>query len=694
MGALSIRRWWLCALVALMLGVQPAAGVVVDTGDGGLVTLPDVPLPSAAPRLEVTFSDVVSNPIPNPPYPAHFFQIGAPNHPLVGNALTLYADFAGQAVSRTGAGDLIRFRLYNNSNGIARIQITFDFVGPPGPGLPPAQPGVTIYSTPLQLGQNYPSVPYPNQMGNLFGWYRLNLNDGFGHINPVNVEAQTPAFFQTQLSPVFPGAWRIGVIATDLNGVLPTQRWDIGGIAEPALTATGLVYALNAARYIFSNSGPGQVFGATVDNLGPNVPRSPSETRVTYRIYNTGSQPLNLSSFTFLPITGQVTTRVIEVRRQDGTLVPPIFPKTFGLPTLVPAYDGTYSPGGPYAYTGGSSPLAPWVDVVLGVTPISLGGFSVQVSANMTGSNTGYTWNITGSSVPAPEIEVLINNVNLVSDETVVSAGSLVNLVPGRGREFLATIRNLGTANMTLGPAAFVSANAVGELMPGGTWDGTGAPVLTPGTNRTLRFRVSPAVTPDPPDAGAFAIDLQIPNNDADEAPFIISIEGVATPRLPRLSVERNGRSIPNNGVDIESTVTNTATSVLTYTLRNIGDRPLSIANPIVINGAVATSVATITGDPTPVALPAVNPLTLAPGATATFNLNVQSLNALDSYRVPIRITSTTGSIDPAAANVHAFTVTDYKSDGGEGRECGFGSPFGVLLLIGGLLLWRRRKFG
>ncbi len=695
MGARSIRRWWLCAFVALMLGVQPALAVVVDTGDGGVITLPDIPPLPPLPRLDVTFSGFhgEGNIIPNPPYPAHFFQIGAQEHPLVGNALTFFTDFAGQTVSRTGSADIIRFQLFNNNTAgtlASNISITFDLSAPPGPGLPPAQPGVTIYSTPLQNGQPYPEIPYPNQIGNLFGWYRLNLDDAGGHSNPIQVLPQTSAFFQTQLSPIFPGAWRIGVIATDLTGVLPTQRWDIGGIAEPAATATGLVYSLRSNRYIFSNSGPGQIFGAITDNLGPNVPRSPSETRVTYRIYNTGAQPLNLASFTFLPSAGQVNMRVIEVRRQDGTLIPPVAPNAFGLPTLVPAYDGTYSPQGPLAYTGGSSPVAPWVEVVLGVVPISLGGFNVQVSANMSGSNTGYTWNISGQSVAAPEIEVLINGSNVVSDETVVSAGGLVNLVPGRGREYLATIRNIGTANMTLGPAFFVSTTAVGDLLPGGTWDGTGTPVIAPGANLTLRFRISPAV-PDPPDSGPFAIELRIPNTDADENPFIIPIEGLATPRLPRLIVERNDRSIPNNGVDIETTVTNTATSILTYTLRNPGDRVLSIANPIVINGAVATSVATITGDLTPIDLDPVDPVTLAPGSTATFNLNVQALNALDSYRVPIRITSTSGSIDPGAANVHAFTVTDFRSDGGEGRECGFGSPFGLLLLIGGLLLWRRR---
>lgn len=708
--------WMARMLAAVVLLAAPVSTAVAADGDFAF----DL---ATSNYLSVNLSGYdPHSPIPNPPAVASFIQIGSNTHPILGTSLSSFFDFAGRRIGRGSENDRLRFRLgyINNGGGTASalVAVTFEFIDPyAGPGVTGGFPGLEIVPTPQPPGVSYPIRPYPvdTQFGNIIGWYDLySTGGGTGDTgnstptfsNPVSMGPGGSASFSLGIRPVFPGAWRLRMIATDINGVLPTQSWDVGGIAEPAPTASPVVRSLATLEFIRQDGEGRGLFGQTVDPAGA-TPLSPSITTRTYRIYNVGAQPLTIANFSSTSLQGGVLVSVLRVLDQNGDVIPPDPGKTVALPHVLRAYDGIATPQGNgigvpgphYAYGGGSSPVGPYVDVVLGLRPTQTGNFRVRINAGLSGSVGGFTWEITGSGFNAPEIEQLYGTTLIESGETIFYTGSQVNHVPGKGPQYTTIIRNIGTANLNLGVPTFLSVDgsATGQLLPGGSWDGAAPVVVAPNASVTLNFRIWPtigAMAPGgPPDSGGYQIDLRIPNNDFDENPSITSFVGNATQRLPRLTVERNGRSIPNNGVDIESTVTSTATSVLTYTLRNTGDRELSIANPIAINGPVATSVATITGDLTPITLDPVDPVTLAlpPGGTVDFNLNVQALNALDSFRVPIRITSNTGSIDSGAANVHAFIVTDYKSDGGEGRECGFGSPFGLLLLIGGLLLWRRR---
>lgn len=686
------RQWWSSAaflLPFLVLAALPERLCAASAWDawtsevlevrirdgGGLAKIPD-PATFGTPGHPFAPPHPYSGPPPAAPWFLNFLQIGSDEHPQLGHLLDAYDDFAGVQIARTGVhDDILVLELVNNTSDnlvfppLAPISITVGAI--PGPGTADV-PGVLIDPgplVPLPDFRPYPEVPYPSQVGNVSGVFAVNgtgasiptplvmgLNVWTGVIPPS--ASFGSRYLVMRITPQFPGAWRLSINL----GIYRTIH--VGGISEPPLSRQAVVIPM--------------VTHGT-------IPSAPSETRYVYRIYNVGATPLNLTDLTFSSApAGQI--RLIEVLDQTGAVTPPVYPKPYGLPRVIPAYDGTASPGGPYAYTGGSSPVAPWVDVVLGVSPPP-GNFSYTVLANYTLPITSVQWTVAGVAELAPEITVSVNTTDMVSDETVLNAGTLANEVPGRGRQYTAVIRNIGNEPLNLNPPTFVSATADGEVLPGGTWAGTAAEVVDPAESVTLRFRVWPTVA-DPPDTGPFAIEVHIPTNDYDEDPFILPIEGNASARVPQLEVVRNGRSISNGGADIETTVTPALPITLTYTLRNVGDRPLEIAS-VVVDDSTNTTVETITFTPTTLA--AVDPITLAPGAATTFLFDVQTTDATQAFRARLAIASNSGSINAAPTHTFLFTVTDYKSDGGEGRECGFGSPFGFLLLIGGLLLWRRR---
>lgn len=665
--------------------------------------------------LEVVSTLAPTTPLTN----GTFIQFGPlgpiEGHPQVGRLYEGFRQFAGEPISNVSGDSLIGFMLRSPLPiGDPNIAVNFCWLAGAIPGqgstaIPTPAPftdGVLVNPTP-QGAYNYPWHPYPIQDGNVFGIRRFSVgglapNAGLAICplvtNTIGLlpSGQTTATINVQVEAPFPGAWRLTYVANVAGPVNSPFVWSIGGIALPNPQPTPKVRSLNYGDALLSNQNRPPILGTTVDVLYPPLrgrgvvfPTAPSETEFTYRLYNVGTPALIWNGITFRSLAGGVTARVKRVLAQDGTPIMDVDSNTvtriFSPPYTVPGYDGTYSPEGPRAFKDGSSPVAPWIDIVLGLTISDVGDWELETNYLTNGSPSTYTCSIVGTAGPAPEIQVVNGTTNLISGITTLDAGTLYNNVPSAGRVYDLVIRNTGTANLNIPalPATFTSATALGEILPGGTWDGTTALALVPGDYVTLRVRISPTLG-DPPDAGSFSISLNILNNDFDEAPFVITWGGTARKRTPILEVSRD-RVIPNNGADVVIGVGAGAPTTLTYTVRNAGYREMDVT-AVTIASSVNAAVATLSAP----GLPWNN---IPPGGTQTFTIDVQAASLSLIWRIDVDIVSDTDSYLPQTFTTQRRFLTSYAADSSEDkRECGFGFPFGLIVALTALLFARRRR--
>jgi len=127
----------------------------------------------------------------------------------------------------------------------------------------------------------------------------------------------------------------------------------------------------------------------------------------------------------------------------------------------------------------------------------------------------------TGVSLNLPDITVTplslnFGNVNVGSSSTPQ----------------IATIRNDGSANLSLGSIAITGTNA-SEFSK--TADACSGQVLTPGASCSLQVSFSPTF------AGSKAATLSIPSNDPDENPVGVSLSGIGTTQQYTLTITKSG---------------------------------------------------------------------------------------------------------------------------------------------------------
>jgi hypothetical protein len=124
-----------------------------------------------------------------------------------------------------------------------------------------------------------------------------------------------------------------------------------------------------------------------------------------------------------------------------------------------------------------------------------------------------------------PEVQVLVDGVNVVDGTGVVSFGSTVVGVPVVRT---ITVRNAGTAALTLGAI----------MVPGGFSLVTGFGVTTVGPGEATSF----VVWMDAAVEGDFAGAVSFDSNDGDESPFEFGVLGtVAVQTVPQIWVIDNG---------------------------------------------------------------------------------------------------------------------------------------------------------
>lgn len=205
----------------------------------------------------------------------------------------------------------------------------------------------------------------------------------------------------------------------------------------------------------------------------------------------------------------------------------------------------------------------------------------------------GTTWaSVTPLAIAgSPEINLKLSGISIPNNTSLSSIP-----IPFNTYNATFTIENLGTANLTLGTITFSGANGAEATI-------TTAPTSPVAANGTTTFVVSYT----PTSVGAKTVIFNLPNNDSDENPYVVTMNFNVI--APVIAVSQNTTNIPHNNspaFNMGSTVIGNNLDV-TFTITNTGNSNLTLNTPISITG---TGYSILTQPTSPVASGANNTTT------------------------------------------------------------------------------------
>ncbi|MCX6855640.1 MAG: choice-of-anchor D domain-containing protein, partial [Verrucomicrobia bacterium] len=265
------------------------------------------------------------------------------------------------------------------------------------------------------------------------------------------------------------------------------------------------------------------------DNVGSvdygNVPLSTSAERV-FTLTNTGAN--NLTDLV-LSVTGTHKTDV----------------------TLSPLTATVLSAGDSVSFTAYLTPRA-----------VGARSATIQIKSSDTTAQPSFDIPVTATGI-VPEIEVLQGTTNIVDNSTTVSFGTTVPVGTNSVRSF--TVKNLGTSTLTLGAISFDGLHAA-------DFTATVPASLSLAQNASTTFDV----TFRPSSGGARTAALHLLTSDANESPFDIKLSGTGIG--PEISVAAGTVQLASGGpaIDFGEVITATSSVARTYTLKNLGNAPLT----------------------------------------------------------------------------------------------------------------------
>jgi hypothetical protein len=226
------------------------------------------------------------------------------------------------------------------------------------------------------------------------------------------------------------------------------------------------------------------------------------------------------------------------------------------------------------------------------------GTYYVRVSGS---ANAAQMYRLSGSvtnvTTAAPEIQVLDGLTDIADNTGAVSLGS-VQL--GAAAQATFTVRNTGTANLTLGsvslPAGFTLVQAPATTVAAGS-----------GTSFVVALNTTTA--------GSFSGQISFSNNDADENPFNFTISGSVAAPAPEIAILDGTTELTDNRSTVNfGTVNVGGTATKIFTVRNNGTANLSLGALTLPSGYTLAS--------------GLGTTTLAPGATTTFTVALNTSTA------------------------------------------------------------------
>lgn len=315
------------------------------------------------------------------------------------------------------------------------------------------------------------------------------------------------------------------------------------------------------------------------------------------------------------------------------------------------------------------------------VTPSAVGAFSFTVSiVNNDSAKNPYTFTVSGNGiVNGPEIDV---QRPVGASKASGSTDNVGSVAFGVNLTLVYTIANTGnqTLNLTGSPVVAVT----------GASNCTAAVTTMPGTSVPAGISASFTVSYTVSGVGAFSFMLSIANNDADENPYTITVNGTGG-TLPDISVRLQSVTLTDGGnANIGNVNVNTPV-LLSFTISNVGNAPLNLTGPLpVATGGTSNCTAVVTVQP--------GTLTLAPGGQTTFTVEVTAAS-LSTLSFTVSVASDDPDENPFNFTVNGagstFTIGGNGGAGG-GGGCSSAESFNLslaCLLVSALAgLWLRRR--
>lgn len=236
------------------------------------------------------------------------------------------------------------------------------------------------------------------------------------------------------------------------------------------------------------------------------------------------------------------------------------------------------------------------------------GTFGGAISfANNDADENPFNFNLSGTvtttpPVTAPEIEILDGATVLIDGASTVNFGSTT--VGGTLTKTL-TIRNLGTANLTLSQLVLPTRYSIVA--------GPSQTTIAPGGSATLTLGLNTSTV------GTFSGAMSLANNDANEGPFNFNVIGIVTAQTPTTAPEISILDGTTELVDGSSTLNFSSVAVggsstKTLTIRNLGTANLTLSQIVLPTSYSLTAGPGITS--------------LAPGAATTITLSLNTAAA------------------------------------------------------------------
>jgi hypothetical protein len=276
---------------------------------------------------------------------------------------------------------------------------------------------------------------------------------------------------------------------------------------------------------------------------------------------------------------------------------------------------------------------------------------------------------------PTPDIAIERNMSGIADGGT----DNVLNSYATTALPLVYTVHNTGTAPVMLtGPSPLSFANESNCTV---MLQQPASNSVAPGATTTFQVTVTPAAI------GPWSVEIELANNDPDEAPFDFLIAGDAASGA-EIEVRRGTLTIGDNGLD---TITRKGTKPydITYTIYNLGNQTLNLnGTPAVATSGPVNCTVTVTTNPAS---------TVAPGLDTNFTLRITP-SGTGLHEVTISIAN-----DDADENPYNFlfqgTAQPEDKDDGDSNDGGGGCALSagsaasfVLIALSGLLVMTRRR--
>ncbi len=235
--------------------------------------------------------------------------------------------------------------------------------------------------------------------------------------------------------------------------------------------------------------------------------------------------------------------------------------------------------------------------------------------------------------LPAPEIDVLVNNVSVASGSAAADVGSLSGVfhIPIK-------IKNTGNAALTVTSATISGGNAGDFVVES---PGPASPVAASGGETTFFVAFTPSAN------GPRSTTLTILNNDSDEGTYTVTLQGTGlgvVTTAPEINVQIDGATVASNNVTaVDLGSTHGAINKL-VTIQNLGTSVLNLTGP---GPLFVTSNSTdfVVTQPLLTAIP--------PSGSVSFNVSfMPTANGVRTATLSIPNNDTTGSENPYLINL------------------------------------------